>query len=152
MLPRSGRRFAHVQAGGETFGHPLQLEQSAGILRKKRRHQMLPLVRAMNLMPGFEQAELIEVFRVLHDVAMDARQQRRAQQLLTGRNRIHHANVILNRKSETARFFFADERIVRYFRVTPRSHHALYATKEFALGWVEGWQIGRASRREREEI
>ena len=74
-------------------------------------------VALMNLVADFEQAEFIEVLRVLDDVAMDARQQRSAQQFLPGGNRIQHANVFFDRKPETARFFFADERIVRDFGV-----------------------------------
>src|SRR5580698_6010975 len=91
----------------------------------------------MDFVSDFEYSELIEVLRVLDDVAMDSWKQRGAQQLLACRDRIEHANVIFEWESETPGFFFADERIVGNLGVALGGHHPPDAAQEFALGWIE---------------
>ena len=151
MLPRLRRRSpAHAGPGARhsaarfSSSSPRRLFEKIAAIRCGVRPACRP--RLVDLMPDFEQPELIEMFRVLDDVAMDARQQRRAQQLLPGRDRIQHANVIFEREAEPPRFFFADERIVRNFGVALRGHHALDAAQEFALRRIERRRAGNQRR------
>src|SRR5580700_1179688 len=82
VLPRFRRPFAHMQTGRQTLGCAFQLEDSC-LPGKERGHQMLTFFRLgiglMDLVADFEYAEFVEVLRVIHDVAMDARQQRSPQ-------------------------------------------------------------------------
>ena len=127
MLERARRRGPDLGPVHQALGHPLQLAQPrrsvfAAVQRDRQMRDFVgqPGFPHMDLTPDLEQAEALEVARVVQNVAVDAGQQAEPHQVLIGGNGIRHAHVRGRIKPQRRGLLVAEEGVVVDFGEAPR--------------------------------